>query len=124
MAKRKQTTRMCGKCGKTIKENDIWYPFFDISTCGGGIMYLHAQCAVERVIRMVNEDKEGLLDRAANADKDNDSPLSDGLMNFYWAFPISPIHWIKFYAIQDDEKEVLRLVEEIKEAKKQGEDET
>ena len=27
--------------------------------------------------------------RVTEADKDKDGPLSDGLMNFYWAFPIS-----------------------------------
>jgi hypothetical protein len=118
MAKKEQTVRTCGECGKLIKKDDIWYPFFDISSCGGGIMYLHARCAVERVVNMVKRDKAGLLHRASEADKDNDNPISDGLMNFYWAFPISPIHWVKFYALEDDEKEIAKLIEENKQQSK------
>lgn len=32
----KQRTTVCDDCGKEIEENDIWYPFFDISRHGGG----------------------------------------------------------------------------------------
>lgn len=109
--------RICNECGQKIEKDDIWYPFFDISTHGGGILYLHARCAVDRVVRFVEEDKEGLLERVKEAGKEKGDPLSDGLMNFFWAFPISPIHWID-YAIKDDFEEIKELVKEIEEQEK------
>jgi hypothetical protein len=107
----KGLVRTCSGCNKEIKSDDVWYPFFDISSCGGGILYYHARCAVDRVLSMIRDDKKGLLQRATEAEKERNEPLSDGLMNFYWAFPISPVHWAKFYALEDDEKEIVKLFE-------------
>jgi hypothetical protein len=114
--KTEQITRVCTGCGETITQNDIWYPIVDISTCGGGVLYLHARCMVERIF---SETKKELLARIAQSEKESDDPLSDGLMNLYWMFPISPIHWVKFYALDEDEKEIWKLVgEDKKEARK------
>jgi len=103
-----QIDRICSDCGKPIGKDDNWYPFFDISTCGGGIQYLHARCAVERIYSTARTE---MLERVTEAEKEKDEPLSDGLMNFYWRFPISPIHWIR-YAMNQDFEEVKQLVEE------------
>lgn len=111
---KKEYIRTCIGCGKEINEDDIWYPFFDTSRCGGGILYYHAHCAVEYMLNNIGNDKKDILERVAEAEKEKDEPLSDGLMNFYGVFPISPIHWAKFYALEDDEKEILRIAEEIK----------
>lgn len=108
--KTEQITRICGGCGKTIKQDEIWYPNTDICTCGGGIVYLHARCMVERIF---SETKEELLARVAEAEKEVDDLLSDGVMNLYSVFPISPIHWVK-YAIDEDEKEIEKIVRENK----------
>jgi hypothetical protein len=107
-----QITRLCDECGKVIEKDDIWYPFIDISKCGGGILYLHSRCAVGRVVDNISKDKEDLLERVEEAEKQKDDLLSDGLMNFYWGFPISPIYWVK-YAMNNDFKEIKELVEEI-----------
>jgi hypothetical protein len=104
-----QITRNCYECGKLIEKDDIWYPFFDISRCGGGILYLHARCAVEQLFNMA---KENQLERATEAEREKDDLLSDGLLNFYAFFPISPIYWIK-YAMKQDFEEIKQLVEEI-----------
>jgi 5S rRNA maturation endonuclease (ribonuclease M5) len=97
--------RICDGCGSPIGKDDIWYPFFDISRCGGGILYLDARCAVERVIS-VADDKQDLMERVAQAVRHKDDPLSDGMTNFYYVFPISPIHWIQGYAIGGDLEEI------------------
>jgi hypothetical protein len=114
ISEKMERTRICCGCGKEIKEADIWYPFFDGSRCGGGILYYHAHCAVEYMLNNIGNDKENIMNLVAEAEKDKDEPLCDGLMNFYGVFPISPIHWAKFYALEDDEKEILRIAEEIK----------
>jgi 5S rRNA maturation endonuclease (ribonuclease M5) len=98
-------SRICSQCGQTIRKDDIWYPFFDISRCGGGILYLDARCAVERVLSR-GEDKQDLLKRVTDAVRETEEAFSDGLMNFYWVFPISPIHWVQFFALGDDFEEV------------------
>jgi hypothetical protein len=112
---KQRMNKICGGCGKTIETDDIWYPFFDICTCGGGIQYLHAQCAIERVFSVSKED---VMERLKAAEEEKTDPLSDGLMNLYWMFPISPLHWVKFYAIGDDEKEIRKIVESHEKKKK------
>ena len=112
---KQRINRICGGCGKTIEADDIWYPFFDICACGGGIQYFHAQCAMERVF---SASKEEVLERLKTAEAEKTDPLSDGLMNLYHMFPISPIHWVKFYALHDDEKEIRKIVESYKKQKK------
>jgi hypothetical protein len=47
--------------------------------------------------------------------EDNDNPLTDGLMNFYSLFPISPIYWLKFYAIDDDALEIQDVLSDREE---------
>jgi len=98
-------SRICSHCGEAIKKDDIWYPFFDISTCGGGILYLDARCAVERVINIC-EDKQDLMERVTDAVRHKDEAFSDGLMNFYWVFPICPIHWVQLFAVGGDFEEI------------------
>jgi hypothetical protein len=110
--KTEQIDRMCSGCGERIRQHEIWYPTTDISTCGGGIAYLHAKCMVDRIF---SETKEELLARVAEAGKEADDLLSDGIMNFYAVFPISPIHWVK-YAVDDDEKEIAKIMKENKRA--------
>jgi len=110
--KREQTDRVCGGCGERIKQDEIWYPTTDISTCGGGIIYLHAKCMVERIF---SQTKKELLARVAAAEREADDLLSDGVMNLFAVFPISPIHWLK-YAMDDDKKEILKIMKENKEA--------
>lgn len=112
--KAEQTDRVCGGCGEKIRQDQIWYPTTDISTCGGGITYLHAKCMVELIF---SETKKELLARVTEAEKETDDLLSDGIMNLYAVFPISPIHWVK-YAMDDDEKEILNIIKENKEADK------
>ena len=112
---KQKTNRICAGCGKTIETDDIWYPFFDICTCGGGIQYLHAQCAIESIFSVSKED---IMERLKAAEEEKTDPLSDGLMNFYNIFPISPVHWVKFYALDDDEKEIKKIVESNKKQKK------
>lgn len=106
-----QVNRICSDCGKVIGKDDNWYPFFDISTSGGGIQYLHPRCAVERIYSTTRTE---MLERVTEAEKEKDDPLSDGLMNLYWTLPISPIHWMKFYALKGDEKEILKQAKEIR----------
>lgn len=113
--KTERIARMCCNCGKPIKENEIWYPTIDISTCGGGVLYSHARCMIERIF---DQTKEDLLERVTNAEKEADDLLSDGMLNFYGFFPISPVHWVK-YAMHEDEKEILRILKENKEANKE-----
>jgi hypothetical protein len=84
-----QVTRTCGDCGKTIEKDDIWFPFFDISSCGGGILYLHARCAVKRIFSRTRKE---MLERVVEAEKEKNDPLSDGLMNLFSFLPISPTH--------------------------------
>jgi hypothetical protein len=110
--------RVCDGFGKEIKGYDIRYPFFDISRCGGGILYLCARCAVGRVLHFAEESKVDILERVGEAEKEKNDPFSGGLLNFYWAFPISPIHWIKFYTLNDDLEEIKQMLAQIEEEKK------
>jgi len=104
--KSKLDTRLCNGCGKTLKIGDIWYPFFDISRCGGGILYLCGACSIEHVM---SSNESDLQDRLKNTEGETDNPLSDGMMNFYSHFPISPIHWFD-YAIEDDREEIKKTL--------------
>ena len=89
-----------------MKEDDIWYPFFDSGRCGGGILYFCAACTIEQIL---SSDKSDLLDRLKDTEGETDNPLSDGMINFYSRFPISPIHWID-YAIEDDRQEIKKML--------------
>ena len=110
--KSEQLTRTCCNCGKAINESEIWYPTIDISTCGGGVLYSHARCMIEQIF---DQTKEDLLERVTNAEKEADDLMSDEMLNFYAFFPISPVHWVK-YAMDEDKKEILKIIKENKEA--------
>jgi len=105
-SKRETNTRSCDGCGKTLKENDIWYPFFDSCRCGGGILYKCGACSIEQIMSL---DKSDLLDRLKDAEGETDDPLSNGMINFHSHFPISPVHWIN-YAIEDDREEIKKIL--------------
>lgn len=122
MNEKQAVERVCCDCGKEIKADDIWYPFFDISRCGGGILYACARCAVERALHFAEKEKEDLLERVGEAEKEKDDPLSDGLMNFYYVFPISPIHWVKFYALNNEIEEIKQVLAETEKEKSQSEE--
>ena len=68
---KQETNKICAGCGKTIEIDDIWYPFFDICTCGGGIQYLHAQCAIESIF---SANKEDIMERLKAAEEEKNRP--------------------------------------------------
>jgi len=105
--------RLCDHCNEEISESDLWYPFFDISRCGGGILYLCARCTVERVISSIETDKNDMLEKVEKTKSEKDNLLSDGFMNFFSVFPISPIHWVKGYALDDEVNEIKQMIAEI-----------